>query len=300
MKKKVCCWDLEGPITTIDFAADLSKKLSEKSKLGLNRDNMQEFYSMISHYDDYLVESPTLKKELGISEYQPGDTLRLMAPLYTSSLNEKILIKLARSNYGLLPGIQKLFNTIRQNWDVFIVSTSYTQFAYSVADFLGIPRNNVYATNFDINNLKGNLKDINLSIDFLVRKLFQEYLRNNKDLVSVIDNLNNFFWGGQNKDYVNLMNKIKVRGGKRKEAAIERISLKTEIPISKMIVLGDSITDINMLQRVKDEDGIAVSFNGNKFSIIHANVALTTPNSLGVLPIFEEYDHFNKFLENWE
>ncbi|MFX1391694.1 MAG: hypothetical protein ACFE9Z_16635, partial [Promethearchaeota archaeon] len=44
----------------------------------------------------------------------------------------------------------------------------------------------------------------------------------------------------------------------------------------------------------------AVSFNGNKFSINHANVALTTPNSLGVLPIFEEYDHFNKFLENWE
>jgi len=67
-----------------------------------------------------------------------------------------------------------------------------------------------------------------------------------------------------------------------------------------MIALGDSITDINMLQRIKDENGIAVSFNGNRFSIGRANIAVTTPNSLGVLPIFQEKHNIKEFLEKWE
>lgn len=96
------------------------------------------------------------------------------------------------------------------------------------------------------------------------------------------------------------MNQVKVRGGKRKEAAVEEISKRTKIPISEMIALGESITDINMLQRLKDEGGIAVSFNGNKFSIGQVNIAVTTPNSLGVLPIFQKKQNIRKFLQEWE
>jgi predicted HAD superfamily phosphohydrolase len=67
-----------------------------------------------------------------------------------------------------------------------------------------------------------------------------------------------------------------------------------------MIALGDSITDINMLQRFKDEDGISISFNGNRFTVERANIAVTTPNNLGVLPIFESKNNIEEFLINWE
>ncbi|MHA2290296.1 MAG: hypothetical protein ACXABG_16035, partial [Promethearchaeota archaeon] len=78
--KKVCCWDLEGPISVLDFASDLSKLLNDKTKLGLQRYDMGSFYKMLSNYDDYLVETPGVQKELHIPDYQPGDTLRLIAP----------------------------------------------------------------------------------------------------------------------------------------------------------------------------------------------------------------------------
>ena len=55
-----------------------------------------------------------------------------------------------------------------------------------------------------------------------------------------------------------------------------------------------------MLQRLKDEGGIAVSFNGNRFTVGRANVAITTVNNLGTLPIFEYKDSIEKFLELWE
>ncbi|MHA1932065.1 MAG: hypothetical protein ACW96X_05970, partial [Promethearchaeota archaeon] len=76
-KKFVCCWDLEGPISVIDFAAEIGKLLSKRSKLNLQNLDMGEFFKMISNYDDYLIDVPGIKEQLNIPEYQPGDTLRL-------------------------------------------------------------------------------------------------------------------------------------------------------------------------------------------------------------------------------
>jgi energy-converting hydrogenase A subunit R len=116
----------------------------------------------------------------------------------------------------------------------------------------------------------------------------------------IIEDLNNFFWKNKESDYVKAMNLVEVRGGKRKEMAVERISSITQVPISEMVALGDSITDINMLQRLKDEGGIAVSFNGNRFTVGRSNIAITTPNNLGTLAIFESKNNIETFLDSWE
>ena len=300
MKKYCACWDLEGPISIIDFAAELGRNLSEKPQLNLQKYNMGDFFKMISNYDDYIIDVPGVKEELNIPDYQPGDTLRIMAPLYVACYTDRELINLAKSNLGLLPGSKELMKILRKDWEIYIISTSYTHFAHNVAAAINIPKDHVYCTDLNIKELKENLKDIKNSVDILIQEIFQKYLDNNKDLNVVIEDLNNFFWKGQESDYIKAMNQVKVRGGKRKELAVEEMSEKTGISISEMIALGDSITDIDMLQRLKDEGGIAISFNGNRFSLAHANVAVTTPNSLGALPIFKLKDNIKKFLEEWE
>ncbi len=294
------CWDLEGPISILDFAAELGKKLSKKSQLNLRNYNMGDFFKMISNYDDYIIDIPGVKEKLNIPDYQPGDTLRIMAPLYVASYTDTELINLARSNLGLLPGCKELMKILHKDLDIYVISTSYTHFAHTVTAAIDIPKDHVYCTDLNIKKSKEGLKNIKSSIDVLIREIFQKYLNNNKDLNTVIEDLNNFFWKGEESDYIKIMNNIKVRGGKRKELAVEEISKKTGIPISEMIALGDSITDIDMLQRLNDEGGIAVSFNGNRFSLKRANVAVTTPNNLGTLPIFQFKKDIYKFLEEWE
>jgi energy-converting hydrogenase A subunit R len=296
----ICIFDLEGPISIIDFAAEIGKLLSEKPELNLQNYDMGEFFFMISNYDDYLIDIPGVKEKLNIHEYQPGDTLRLMAPLYVACFSDKELKNFAKQNLGLLPGCKELFTILHKEWDVFVISTSYTQFAHTVTGALNIPKDHVYCTNLHINELKEGLTNINETVNILVREIFQKYLDHDKELDYVIDDLNNFFWKGEESDYIKIMNHVKVRGGKRKELAIEDISKRTGIHISDMIALGDSITDINMLQRLKDEGGIAVSFNGNRFTAERANVAVSTPNNLGVLPLFESKNNVEKFLELWE
>jgi len=261
---------------------------------------MGEFFFMISNYDDYIIDIPGVKEKLNIPEYQPGDTLRIMAPLYVACFSDKELLRLANQNLGLLPGCKELMKILHKEWDVYVISTSYTQFAHTITGALNIPKDHVYCTDLHIEKLKKGLIDIDATVDILVRKIFQKYLDNNKQLDSVIEDLNTFFWEGEESDYVKIMNHVQVRGGKRKELAVEDISKRTGVDISNMIALGDSITDINMLQRLNDEGGIAVSFNGNKFSVGRANIAVTTSNSLGALPIFQEKLNIKEFLKEWE
>ncbi len=298
--KKIAIFDLEGPISVIDFAAEIGRMLSKKPELNLANYDMGEFFFMISNYDDYLIDTPGIKEKLNIPEYQPGDTLRIMAPLYVACFTDQELNSLARQNLGLLPGCKELMIILHKKWDVYVISTSYTQFAHNVTNVLNIPKDHVYCTDLHIKDLKEGLSDIDESVNILVREVFQKYLDNNKNLNSVIENLNKIFWKGKETAYIKVMNKVKVRGGKRKELAVEDISKRTGASISDMIALGDSITDINMLQRLKDEKGIAVSFNGNRFSAERANVAVTTPNNLGVLPIFESKGNFEDFIQEWE
>ncbi|MBA7691195.1 hypothetical protein ES703_99736 [subsurface metagenome] len=299
-KKNICLFDLEGPISIIDFAAEIGKLLGDKSKFNLKMYDMGAFFRMISNYDDYIIDVPGVKETLNIPDYQPGDTLRIMAPLYTACYTNKELIKLAKSDLGLLPGCRELINILHKDWEIFIISTSYSHFAHNVTASLGIPKDNVYCTDLNIKDLKKGLNNIEEDVEPLMNIIFQKYLNNNKNLNSVIEDLNNFFWIGKETDYIRVMNRVKVRGGKRKENAVEDISRRTGIAISEMIVLGDSITDINMLQRVRDEGGIAISFNGNRFSLKRANVAITTPNSLGVLPTFNLKNEIDDFLNHWE
>ncbi|MHA2038467.1 MAG: HAD hydrolase family protein [Promethearchaeota archaeon] len=299
-KKFVCCWDLEGPISIIDFAAEIGRLLSKRSKLNLQNYSMGEFFKMISNYDDYLIDVPGIKEQLNIPEYQPGDTLRLMAPLYATNYTDQELIRLARNNLGLLPGIMELMKILHKKWDIFVISTSYTHFAYNVTASLEIPKDHVYCTELNIQKMKKGLINIEKDVELLLKQIFQKYLNNNKDLNSVIEDLNNFFWRGEESDYIKVMNQVKVRGGKRKEQAVEDISERTGVSISEMIAIGDSITDIDMLQRLSKEKGIAISFNGNRFSLKRANLAVTSPNSLGVLPIFQSHHKITSFLEDWE
>jgi len=189
---------------------------------------------------------------------------------------------------------------LKQKWDVYIISTSYTHFAHSVANYLDIPQDHVYCTELNLKKANESFLNIKNDVDFLFNNIFQQFLANDKKLSTVIENLNEFFWSKHESDYIKAMNQVQVRGGIRKELAVEAISEKVKVPISEIIALGDSITDINMLQRLKDEGGIAVSFNGNRFTVGRANVAITTVNNLGTLPIFEYKDSIDSFLDLWE
>ncbi len=110
---------------------------------------------------------------------------------YLESVVKKA-IKLAKKNLGLLPGSKKLMDILHKQWDIYVISTSYTQFAHNVTAALSIPIDHVYCTDLQIKELKEGLSNIEDSVNILVREIFQKYLDNNKDLNSVLEDLDKF------------------------------------------------------------------------------------------------------------
>ncbi len=52
-------------------------------------------------------------------------------------------------------------------------------------------------------------------------------------------------------------------GGIHKAAVVDKISTATKTPLSRMAVVGDSITDIGMMERVIKGGGLGIAFNAN-------------------------------------
>ena len=65
------------------------------------------------------------------------------------------------------------------------------------------------------------------------------------------------------------------------------------------MAVGDSITDISMLGGVKKEGGIAVSFNGNQFSVPPANLAVSALSLMALRPIIDAHPHVWEFVRDW-
>ena len=63
-------------------------------------------------------------------------------------------------------------------------------------------------------------------------------------------------------------------GGREKARALDDSLLRTGIKLSDVMYVGDSITDVQAFEKVKNSDGLAVSFNGNRYAITAADVAL--------------------------
>ncbi|MFX1362747.1 MAG: hypothetical protein ACFE7A_04785 [Promethearchaeota archaeon] len=287
-------FDLEGPLSTVDFAARACQLLGER----LGRTDFDLLFKMISKYDDVLVENPRILKSVGVEDYQPGDSLRLLAPLYIYYFTDEELKKISKENIGLVAGAADTVKYLKQNnWPIYVISTSYEQFALSVADVLKIPRKNVFCTSFPITRLKQESEVLAKSIRTLVRDILGKFKKEGFD--SVLENLNSFFWDNPDAPYPKLMNQISVRGGERKAVTLNKVCTETHCLQINVIAVGDSITDRNMLSAVKESEGVAISFNGNKYSVPNANVAVTSPNLMGVNVIVDKYPHVWSTIEKW-
>jgi energy-converting hydrogenase A subunit R len=278
----IAFFDLEGPLCPIDHAADVIALIGKK--LGKEQD-FYKLFQMISLYDDelFLVD----KKK----DYWPGDTLKLIAPIVVAYAEEELLYRISREA-DPTPGAIELFQFLHQKEiPTYIISTSYTHHAHTIAGKLNHPIENVRCTTLDF-SLKPEKTD---ALTPLFDDIFPRYLR--KGLSKVKKDLDKFFFTDIPKsDFGAVFDSTIVCGGGRKRENVIRILKEHNLKASDAIAIGDSITDLQMLEYVRDNGGTGVSFNGNEFSLRPSMIAYSGksiyplsgliqafPNSLGYI-----------------
>ncbi|MDQ1280963.1 MAG: energy-converting hydrogenase subunit [Thermoproteota archaeon] len=269
--------DCEGPLSKNDNAFEIAAKfIPEGGRL----------FQLLSKYDDVLAE--IVKK----SGYRAGYTLALIAPfLKAHNVTNREISDFSARNIVLIQGAMQLLRRVMEAIPSFIVSTSYEQYIFSICTLVGFPFENVYCTRLDVDKyfidgeekkkLKKFEKEIlNLSMIEIPNntKSINDLSSESQETVERLDNI--FLKEIPSMASYAILKDIKPLGGEEKADSVRSIIERLHCNLSDVIYVGDSITDVRVLQLVRAGKGLAISFNGNMYAVRNADVAVLSENAI--------------------
>lgn len=281
MKPKSYITDCEGPLTLNDNAYELADYFI---------DDGGELFKILSLYDDYLAD--IVKKE----NYKAGNTLKLILPFFLKDgITNDDIVEFSRNNIFILKDSKDLLDYIKETMNHYIVSTSYGQYIEALSDYMDFPFENTFYTqvNMDIPILDSEKE--------LIEDFKNQILKNPEDY-EMFDRI--FFEEIPKMSFYDSIRDVEVVGGEGKKIAIKEIISDRNIDQNQLFYIGDSITDVEPLEFARNNNGISVSFNGNKYSIRAAEIAIISESaiaSLLIANIFNENDreHVLKFISDY-
>ncbi len=245
-------FDLEGPLSPQDNAYDVASKLLPGG---------QKLFEALSRYDDLLALE-------GRGGYEPGDTLALLVPfILFHGVTVKDIKKISR-NSVLTPGARELINELKDDgFGVFIISTSYEAHAHQIGARLGVPPEDIRATRLVLDGLGADAVPITRKVEEELQVLVDD-----REIKEVLDRY--FFQELPATSYGNVLERVRVVGGSRKVEALVSLAREHGLEIGDVMVVGDSITDWKMLEYVRDQGGLSVVFNGNRYALPYGEIGL--------------------------
>ncbi len=254
------CFNLEGPLSPKDNAYELMKLFP----------NGDRIFEVISRYNDLL----TLEEK---EDYEPGGTLALIVPfLLLHNISENNITTLA-PEASFTGGTAELVSWLEHNgWKVFCITSAYEQYAIHITQKLGIYAHNVACTPFPLNKL---LRTLCKEDAALLQKTEEDILTMQPvaDDDRIKQSLDHFFWEKlPTTELGEVIKQVKPMGGRRKVTALNKFADKYDQPLSRWVVVGDSITDFRMLQTVEAAGGLAIAFNANEYALPYATMSLAS------------------------
>jgi energy-converting hydrogenase A subunit R len=287
--KRIFDTDCEGPISKNDNAFEIAQRFIPDGG---------KFFAKLSKYDDLLAD---IDKKHG---YKAGDTLRLILPfLKAYGVTDSIIQEYSEQNILIVPGADVALRHINSFMSVFIISTSYRPYINSLCDAIGFPVQNTFCTEVSLDKYEipdseiRYLKELHDEILKLPEIDIPASAHKREDLdsgtIKCTERLDQIFWNEFNvmvsKKMLDEVNPI---GGFEKANAIRKSCDIIETKLSEVMYAGDSITDADAMKLVSESDGVAISFNGNRYAIQSADIACTSPNALilaGLALLFNDY-----------
>ena len=293
--------DCEGPISKNDNAYELTQHLVPDG---------DKFFALISKYDD--VQADVLKR-LG---YKAGDTLKLIVPFLRAygATNEKMR-RFSAEHILLVQGAKDTLKFVQHLMPSFIVSASYEQYMLALCDTAKFPFNNVYCTRLDVDRYKLSIMEVERLKKLKGEIVSMPVIEIPEHAHSIngfsirdqetIKRLDEIFWKEISKmESGEILKEVNPVGGFEKAKAVQEIIKKTGGELRDTIYVGDSITDVQPFQLVREEGGLTVSFNGNSYAIREAEIAVLSNNTIVTSILADVFnrqgeDHVIKMVKEW-
>ncbi len=275
--KRVFVSDCEGPISKNDNAFELTAHFVPQG---------DKLFTLISRYDDVLAD---VVKKPG---YNAGDTLKLILPfLKAFDVTDNQMEQFSCENLLLIAGTKETLNRLKEMTEIFIVSTSYEHYIRALCKTLDFPFENTYCTMLSIDkyNLpageKSKLREIAKEVASMPMITIPPSAHALKDLSpkdqKTVIRLNKIFWEEiASMKIGRIVSGTRTIGGEQKSQAIQEIAKRLKLSLADVMYVGDSITDVQAFQLVRESGGLTVSFNGNNYAVETAEVAVMSENNI--------------------
>ncbi len=243
--------------------------------------NGDRVFEVISRYDDLLTME-------GRQDYEPGDTLALIVPfLVLHGISEADITTLA-TRATLITGADELVHWLKSSgWQVFCITTTYEQYAHHITKKLGIARENVACTPFNLDKYRQLLCQEDTT---LLNAMEQDILSIGSDDNMIKKKLDDYFWKKLPRTILGkAIEGVKPVGGRRKVSALKGFCQRYNQPLSSWVVVGDSITDFRMLKEVDSAAGLAIAFNANQYALPYATMSLASTTVSDLTPVLKAW-----------
>jgi len=298
---KVFISDCEGPISRNDNAYELtSHYIPDGAKL----------FTVISRYDDVL--AGVLKR----SGYKAGYTLKLILPFLKSyGITDQKMRDYSTRSLVLIPNAKETLRYVRSKCPAFITSTSYEHYLKVLCKATRFPFRNTYCTRLKIDRYrigkseKARLIEISEEVARMPIIEISPKAKSLRDFSereqNAIQRLDEIFWKEiANMEVSRLYSEVNPVGGSEKVEAVKDAVQKLGTSLSDAMYVGDSITDAEAFKMVQGNGGLTVSFNGNRYAIENAEIAVLSETSLVTAVLADVFcrlgkRHVLKLAENW-
>jgi len=280
--KRMYCTDLEGPVTKNDNAAEMCAAMMP---------NGGEFFRRVSLYDDYLAEV------INMPGYRAGDTLRLILPfMMAHGLTQERMASFSSEGILVVPGADGALRAIAKLGPAYIISTSYCQYVHAVCAAIDFPKVQTFCTRVNLEDFAIPDNEVAQVRRLASRVLGREPIElpglastiedlSEGDQATVLD-LDEVFWDLLPELSVySIVEEVSPVGGPEKASSIGRAAKREEVPMDQVMYVGDSITDVEAFRTVRRDGGLAVSFNGNRWAVEEADLAMICPRAEPILPL---------------
>ncbi|MCL2296069.1 MAG: hypothetical protein FWC29_03180 [Methanomassiliicoccaceae archaeon] len=273
--------------------------------------NGDKLYDMIARYDD--IVSYVLNR----SEVRSGDTVRFIAPfLKAFGMTDYAAMEHSGRCLKLMPEAKKVLKHLTDTLPTFIVTSSYEHAVLNLCNELDIPREMVDCSEiaFDdfemsrqeakairemagmITNLKLPRREYELNVPV---KLHQDEV----DMVMTLDEILNERL--RDMQASEIMTQCRPIGTNEKAHFLISLRKRTQIDFEGTAFIGGDITDIHLLDVIRDGGGLAMSFNGCDFAVRKSNIAVLSRDCTVAAVLVQEF--YNEgieavldLVENWD
>ncbi len=245
-------------------------------------------FAVVSAYDD--VQSYVLNRE----NYKTGDSLRLILPfLKAAGATDSDVLQVSRRELQLLPGADRTMRYLTDLIPSYIISASYDHHMMALCDVIDFPYSNVYCTNMQLDSVEVDDAEAAEIVELAEEIAAMPVPRIPADALELGDldaadqrtvmRLDEIFWDYMmTMDAYSLVSDVNPLGGNEKAYSILDIRRKTMVDLDETMYVGGGIADIQAMELVRDGGGLAVSFNGNRYAVREADVAVLSPDTITV------------------